>query len=588
MQHTETHTGLTDISGATIGPTQVPATTYSTAAALGPTYSGTPGTIATSGFPPPSWPAQWTQPLAGSSNMLPLSTTPALALPPMAFQVPNNQIGAPWAPPPAWAPQQVPPPTSTTHPGLGLAATTTSALPPYHPSHPPASTTHLTGFYPPAPPAMGPTASAHFTFFTLPTLCGYMNLAPQHLQYMPQFLPRLATLKINEASGFLRHEINCLKREGDNGHFFHAFQFPASLARDLSKRIYSFGGDTHTLRTEWHKGLGPGIAMTRNWEEVAAANSSLASLDEYGSHIHLGRTDIARLQAPVPQPPQDYQGFINFLIRYARLLSRWLTPNCNWYTIVAAVLTVTQSLNEQTQNPTEWYYQQGPFILWMLIRRAQTFFAETRTDPTLGTHGPVILTNDPHGYARDLIRDASSIPPGELPASFLLLHAKSQSGRHYQPTGQTPGIPPAPAQGLQPHQPRGGQPRQQYPGPRIRTGQPPQEVLHRNPTPSGPLIQFFATLQQSNSPVSRRTRDLLPAAGLTVPEAQVMLGLVPDDCFNYHARGSCSSRGCRRQHNPRPITPANAQQLLSRLQPLLTNAPPRGARPLAIMPAGQP
>jgi hypothetical protein len=99
---------------------------------------------------------------------------------------------------------------------------------------------------------------------------------------MPQFLPRLATLKINEASGFLRHEITCLKREGDNGHFFHAFQFPASLARDLSKGIYSFGGDTHTLRTEWHKGLGPGIAMTRNWEEVAATNSSLASLDEYG------------------------------------------------------------------------------------------------------------------------------------------------------------------------------------------------------------------------------------------------------------------------------------------------------------------
>jgi hypothetical protein len=59
--------------------------------------------------------------------------------------------------------------------------------------------------------------------------------------------------------------------------------------------------------------------------------------------------------------------------------------------------------------------------------------------------------------------------------------------------------------------------------------------------------------------------DLLPAAGLTVPDAQVMLGLVPDDCFNYHApRGSCSSQGCCRQHNPRPITPANAQQLLSR------------------------
>ena len=61
-------------------------------------------------------------------------------------------------------------------------------------------------------------------------------------------------------------------------------------------------------------------------------------------------------------------------------------------------------------------------------------------------------------------------------------------------------------------------------------------------------------------------------------EAQAMLGISADECFNYHARGLCVSGRCGRQHSiGRPISNVNAQRLLDRLRPVMRGPTPAAA-----------
>jgi hypothetical protein len=350
---------------------------------------------------------------------------------------------------------------------------------------------------------------------------------------------------------------------GAHQHLFQGFMFSPTLYKELNAVLYICTFDD--LLTDWHKGLGPGVVMHRS-REVARANKRLHSaIDNYsGTGLSIGKVDDARLDTPVPTPPQTYHEFMNFLQRYYTLLNAWLTKDCNLYQIVHALYTEVLSAVRLFNYHKDWYESHGPYIIWRLVLTAKDFFDQTRTSGTAGPYqGPVLLTSDPRAFAQQLLLHA------RLTTSILELPPVLQ-----KPFGPAPGF----QQALPP--PLAGPP---TPGTEAMTMQRPDKdkkakgtgkgnrTGHVHPTPAQSLIQVFASLQKDTEINSRykKTTAFLQQAGLSVLDTLTTLGLTEQDCLNYHVRGSCYNKACIKTHEVKPIQAHILQNLVGKLTPVV-------------------
>ena len=393
---------------------------------------------------------------------------------------------------------------------------------------------------------------------------------------MPPFLFNMARLTAKGAALHTTSQsgLQAFTNAPDNTLFFQGFHFAATLPVELNKLQYGID-DPYA---DWHKGLGPGLAMSRDRMAVLAGKRKQAQIDTYGGMgLALGRLDDPKLDNPVPTPPVNYQDFLFFLTRYHKLMRFLLGQDSNWYHVVLEVYYEVMRINQNAALPDLWATTKGPFVIWALVLAAKTFFVQTRTRDTFYQQGCIILTDDPKQYARDLLRDATSIAAAELPPPlFRILTA----GLSHPTSGHLLAAPT-----------NGGSELYATTSPHIRTAPAPTSMAHRphptlarqkpkdthmparnHPNPPAPsLVQFFASLQsdQAIPNQNRRTNKVLQHAGLTIHGALELLGLNPDDCFNYHVRGSCSSKTCTNNHDIKPIPRASLTQLLTKLTPVV-------------------
>eukprot|EP00797_Seminavis_robusta_P014092 Sro2145_g316340.2 (409) ;mRNA; f:3189-4415 len=399
---------------------------------------------------------------------------------------------------------------------------------------------------------------------------------------MPRFLPMLAKLPAGSAelNSCFQNGISQLSGTLENRQNFQSFNWSPSLKKELN--TMSFNLDD--LQADWHKGLGPGIAMSRDRDAVTRSKRLHSEIDEYGGlGFNLGRLDTQRLQTPTPSVPKDYASFLQFLVRYSLILREWMTQNCNLYQITWALYLEILATNQNASYPEQWYQRHGPFIIWKLIITAKQFFEQRRTHETLPMQGVVYITPDPTRFAQDIIRNASTlVAVEELPPAFQAV-IRQHVPVHLPPAPSPAAARPssAPAMGRSPPTPAA--PSQTSRANRRQNQQQQQPIEHRNPTPNAQLVQFFGNLQQDPQINAhyKRTVNLCQAVGTTLSEVLTSLGLDENDCGNYYLRGVCRRNFCRNSHGTKPLTADGLQAFLNRLNPALPNlrgrAPPQRA-----------
>ena len=409
--------------------------------------------------------------------------------------------------------------------------------------------------------AVSANARQNFLALALPDLAAFMGfpILPHDESWMPPVLPQLYQHPEKLRSGlFARHAKKFIT---DNRDCCDGFTFP-NISKTLSKLELGI-----PELDQWHLNLGPGVALIRNREQSQAHEKMHQQRADWADmNVNWSTADTKKLEAPIPQLPTNLDETYKFLERYTKILAWLLTEHCNLAQIVKTVLTEIKTAVEKMRYPATFFTQRVPHIIWSLVIQAMTFFERA---PLHGHYAPAIISSNIRQTAYEIVHQTTH-PIAELPASFSLLL--------YNPMPPPPLVAPPPQWngGHQPANPQGGQPRGQQPagGPRPRrqgqpVGTPSQLQTRVNPNAVPALVDLFRNLQMNTDVANRhkRTRAIIQEAQLDMPRAQVLLGLQPQDCFNFHARGSCNSPACQLLHNQAAITEAGANQLIAQLQP---------------------
>jgi hypothetical protein len=428
------------------------------------------------------------------------------------------------------------------------------------------------GGTPLAPPAIygfpiqSPVAPA--SDITIPSICAWMgfpHLYPDPTQHgLPPCLFNMA--KTAKGAPNLHRkfisDLDAFANLPENRFAFTNFHFSPTLHTELNKLQYGMEDPI----ADWHKGLGPGLAMNRERIAVLAKKRHFDLVDQYGGMgFTLGRLDEGKLAPLAPHLPTNYQEFLSFLNRYCKLLGFLLTPQCNLYQIVSQVSTQVLTNNRHLTAPDSWYQAHGAFIIWRLVLAARDFFIQTRTTEEFHTLGPIILASDPRQYVCDLLRDAAynttidelpqplrallpGIPPVAIPLTTQAVHTPRISSAARSQPGAQPTTSPRPAQ---------------TPG----KSPQPRTPRHIHPNPPGNLVQLFANIQTSPDIPGKNKQSsiVLQQAGLTVPSTLELLGLTSKDCLNFHMRGSCNRATCTNTHEVKHIAKHNLDTLFQKL-----------------------
>jgi hypothetical protein len=199
------------------------------------------------------------------------------------------------------------------------------------------------------------------------------------------------------------------------------------------------------------------------------------------------------------------------------------------------------------------------------IKQSYHDYAPVTTSPDISgaahsiVHSDVHLTNELPSCLQALI--APSQPPSihhQIPPHPP--HVSSHLGSTHSSAGPTRGTRQQPRRNDRPS------PAGSNTGPPSTQRSPPLV----NPHATQALVALFSDLQLSDQvrPAAKRTLSLLQEANLSMEQAQALLGLHPMDCFNYHARGTCSRQHCPLQHIPHPPLPdSTVTALMTQLQP---------------------
>lgn len=303
------------------------------------------------------------------------------------------------------------------------------------------------------------------------------------------------------------------------------------------------------------------------------------SVGEYGGQIQFRYSDRQKLETPAPIPPANIAEFLSFLRRYQAVCQDWLGYSSFWTNLISAVYETVQTALAQVVDTDGWYQRRGSHIIWKLVLEARQFFQIKRS---YHDYAPVATSPDIIGAAHSIVHSDVHLT-NELPSCLQALLTPSfphhQSSHH-----PSPPPPPPPLSHLGNTQSsgastRGGSRQQQArrndrqitpgtnsTGPSFTQRTPPLV----NPNATQALVNLFSDLQLSEQvrPAAKRTLSLLQEASLSMEQAQALLGLQPTDCFNYHARGTCSRQNCPLQHIPKPPLPdSTVTTLLTQLQP---------------------
>ena len=157
-------------------------------------------------------------------------------------------------------------------------------------------------------------------------------------------------------------------------HFLH-FEFSPTLSKEMNMPNLGLTD----LLLDWHKGLGPGVALPRSRNEVAALTRTLTTMQAHAGHFHYGNIQSVKLDTPEPTLPQSFPEFLDYLERHAAIVSWILTPGSQYALLLRAVYGEVTSLTSSVYNVNHWYGTHGPYILWSLVLEAKAFFGQTRT-----------------------------------------------------------------------------------------------------------------------------------------------------------------------------------------------------------------
>jgi hypothetical protein len=389
----------------------------------------------------------------------------------------------------------------------------------------------------------------------LPIFAGWMGeafISHSTEANMPPFLPKMVKLsnKVQRNQVFDQEAQRFRQAHVD---VCTGFTFPQGLASELHKMDF----DMTDLFSDWHKGLGPGVAMRRDRNAVREHKKMHDDMGEYGHQIQFKPSDRLKLDTPTAIPPANIAEFLSFLRRYQAICQDWLSYNSFWTQTVSAVYETVQTALAQVLDTEGWYHRRGAHIIWKLVLEARQFFQIKRSYQDFA---PVTTSPDFRSTAHSIVYSDVHLTT-ELPSCLQAIMAPSVP---QPPIGST--------------QNSGGTNRGNRQQPR-RNGRPSTITGTSSDEPSAPLVNpnssqalvtLFSDLQLSDQvqPKAKRTASLLKEANLSMEQAQALLGLQPADCFNYHARGTCSRRNCPLQHTPRPaLSDSTVASLLAQLQP---------------------
>ena len=343
---------------------------------------------------------------------------------------------------------------------------------------------------------------------------------------------------------------------------FCGFQFPTTLPEDIKDLALGIP----YLPLDWHKGLGPGVAMFRS---AQAENTLLAAHDFVTAHgASVTMADQKTLKHVTPQPPPTWADFKAFVSRYCHILLATLYADSHLYQAVQLVRTCClDKARRSTQGTPSWFPERLPHIIWGLCHMAQDFFATQRLPQDFPTPGCVIVGFHPRGYdysqANELV-SLTTYPIGDLPPQLARL------------------VPPAnPLVGMFPTGPPGGQRQQPPAGPgRARdrqtatgngSGSGTQGVV-LNPRVNTKLNQLFQDIQACQiAPYYKTTNAVLRESKLKREQALQLIGLPAESCFNYYVRGACQRHNCQGHDSTVTIPDDGASALYNTIRPTVQN-----------------
>jgi len=415
---------------------------------------------------------------------------------------------------------------------------------------------------------------ATFAELRLPALCGWMGLSapPQDIPAFCKdyFLPGMALAESRDRTYFFHHHCGKLQktiRTEYQGPSSDQFSFPTALALHLGKMQYQVPEGTR----DWHMGLGPGVAMTRDKTSLDAQKRHFANMEDnrdFGATSTIA--DPTKLEICAAIPPQNPTQFFAYLRRLRRILLDWLTITSDWALLVSHTYEViTDKVDNEITDQMAFFKARAAHIIWGLTLAARQFFSTVRTAEDLAFQGPVRIHGDLRAHARELVNN-KCYPRSDLPPVLAALLPPDLQRQVADLTTQ--GI----ELRLLLNQQRNNNHNQERTTgakkPKLTTPPPPApSALSDNPHVHVPTKNLLAQYQNLEAPQltsdHKTTKAILKAAGRDVRSTLTFLGLASTDCLNWHLRGKCNADRCKTtgRHVPKSILEQHSQTLHSEL-----------------------
>ena len=342
--------------------------------------------------------------------------------------------------------------------------------------------------------------------------------------------------------------------------------FVANLAAlDISPTATS-----SSTNQKWHQGIvcqhlprDPSRVQQDN--DTAARHQNHAATLTRETHETLARREIG----VEPTTITTLEGLLAFLFRLRHFCEAFFPGSPMEEVVIYVIEHIHDRRNDLQARESSWVANKAPQIIWHLKKLeeleakqapSQGKWQEAETSPPFPN--PLVRYEYSNsGLAHLLVSTQPTYGPEQLPAKLQPGAARTITWAHQ---GTIPELPP--------RIPRGNL--------RRPPGDPP--IWPSIPTHTNGCHHLQLRFLQ-NSPISQLSHLLTShRPGFALSEALDLLGLHRDACANFHIRGSCSNRHCRRIHDAVRLPDVNVRRFLTKLQGSTPGAPAPAPPPTGL------